>query len=253
MTTDPGAGQRDQSVQFSLKELMKLETDRIAEEQREREAREVAAVKERAEEEDRRRAEAEARDRDQAETDARRRRAEGEEQARREAMQKAIVEQARVEVEARAHGEERDRARRHEIELEKLRAPAAKAPSPLLTGVCGAAAMLLLALGAHFAVVKPAADHRLADRMRSGAAAEERAEEADRRLLEQRGTIEGLEKASKEAQGEIANLKKELLAQKKAPAPAPPSRPPTARPAPTAPAVPCRKGDPLCFTVESTP
>lgn len=250
MTTDPAAGQRDQSVQFSLKELMKLETDRIAEEQREREAREVAAVKERAEVEARRRGEAEARDRDQAELEARRRLAEGEEEARREAMQKAIVEQARVEVETRARGEERERARRHELELEKVRTSEAKAPSPFLAGAGGAAAMLLLALGVHFVVVKPAGDQRLADRSRSAAAAEESAEHADRRFVEQRATIEGLEKAANDARTELANLKKELLAQKKAPAPPLPPRAPALQPKPAAPAVPCRKGDPLCFTVE---
>ncbi len=249
MTTDPGAGQGDQSVQFSLKELMKLETERIAEEQRSREAREVAAVEERAEVEARRRSEAEARERDQAELDAQRRLAEGLEAARREAMQKAIVEQARIEVETRARGEERDRALRHELELSRIRASETKGQSPLLMVAAGAAAMLLLALGAHFAVVKPAADHRLADRERSTAAASARADQAERRLVQQSATIEGLEKASSTAQAELANLKQQL-AKMKPSAPPPLPRTPTIRPKSPAPSVPCLRGDPMCPTVD---
>src|SRR5690242_7876368 len=99
MTMSSGpSGRREESVKFSLKELMKLEDERLAEQARERAARERAAVAEQQNAERRRRAEAEAAARASAEAKEREQHAKLDDLARREAMQKAIVEQSRLAV-----------------------------------------------------------------------------------------------------------------------------------------------------------
>ena len=104
-------GRREESVQFSLKELLKLEDERLAEQTRERQARDAAAARERDESERRKRAELEEKVRTETEARERQRHAELDDLARREAMQKAVVEQSRLEVEVRARAEERERER----------------------------------------------------------------------------------------------------------------------------------------------
>ena len=100
---------RDESVTFSLKELMKLEDERICQERQAREARELAVKSAREDAERREREELAAKDRAAEEERERARFREMEEEARREAMQRAAIEQARITVEARTRAEESDR------------------------------------------------------------------------------------------------------------------------------------------------
>jgi colicin import membrane protein len=251
------SGQRDQSVRFSLKELMKLEEERVAQQKSEGEARERAAREAKAEAERRERLETEAREHARAEEEAKRRRAESEDVARREAMQLAIVEQARVEVEARERAAERDRERRHELELRKVKMTSSSSPTmarTLLSAFVGAIVMAGFALGLHIGIAKPSSDRQIAALTQTLAAADQRAEDADRRATEQGRTIEDLRNGSREQAAEIARLKKELAAAKK------PSTSPGRNNGPksgttqgahsTEPSEDCDRRDPMCFTVK---
>lgn len=248
-----GPERRDESVQFSLKELMKLEDERIGEEKKAREAREAAEL--RAKEETARREREELAAREKAEADARERarREMVEEEARREAMSRAAVEQARIAVEARTRAEEADRERRHEIELVRVRAEAQKkAPIGgfIGSGLAGAGLVLLGAIVVHFASVKPANDRRIAELAQNVAVAEARADQLSRQV-------------NKQAE-DLASMKKELDAAKVqlASASAPPAktgtstgpRPPTGTATPVKPKPadekPCLdEHDPLCGTI----
>src|SRR5262245_46952258 len=100
---------KEESVTFSLKELAKLEDERIDQENRMREAREKAAVAAREDATRKEREELEARERAAADERERARFREMEEEAKREAMSRAAVEQARITVEARTRSEEAER------------------------------------------------------------------------------------------------------------------------------------------------
>lgn len=251
-------GRREESVQFSLKELLELEDQRLAEQARERDAREVAAARERAEAERRRREEAEAHARAEEEARERQRRTELEELARREAMQKGIVEQARLEVEVRARAEERERERRHEIEIERLRSTAKKGGS--LGALIGASAiggsvMAIVALAIHLGVHAPAAERRVAELQRSMTAAEARADELARQLDGQRRAVSERDRQLADAQEQI----RALTAQKSAPASGTGSKLGLGAPGPKAPVVrpsnkeekECLPGDPMCFSLKT--
>lgn len=202
-----GPERRDESVNFSLKELMKLEDERIDQERQACDARERAAKTARDEAERREREERAARDRAVAEERERARFREMEEEARREAMQRAAVEQARITVEARTRAEEADRERRHEIELQRLRADTVKKPGPggyVASALGGAAAALALCLVMHFAVSKPASDHRIAELDRAVAGGSEREAELGRRVDEQKARIGQLEKTISDMQDELS-------------------------------------------------
>jgi hypothetical protein len=206
-----GPERRDESVNFSLKELMKLEDDRIRQERETREAREQAEVAARRDAEERERAELEARERATAEERERSRFREMEEEARREAMQRATVEQARITVEARTRAEEAERERRHELELQRMRAETVKKPGPggfVASGLAGAAICLAMCLVLYFGVSRPASDRRIAELDRAVASAEGRADELGRRVDDQKGRIAQLEKTTGDLQAELATARK---------------------------------------------
>lgn len=250
-------GRREESAQFSLKELLELEEQRLAEQAREREAREAAAARERAEAERRRREDAEASARASEEARERQRRTELEELARREAMQKAIVEQARLEVEVRARAEERERERRHEIEIERLRSTTKRGTSMgalLGASALGGGVMAVVAIAIHLGIHAPAAGRREAELQRNVVAAEARTEELARQL-------DGLQSALRERERRLADAQDQIraLTDEK---PSPPSstigklgqKVPTSRSF----ADPSRKdekdclpGDPMCFSLKT--
>jgi hypothetical protein len=107
--------------------------------------------------------------------------------------------------------------------------------------------MLLVLSGVYLGAQKPAADRRVAELEGSIAAAEERAADASRRLVEQRRASEAVELKLRAAETEI-----ELLKQRgsKGPSPVPPPSPTVKRssgpPPPPPPPINCLKGDPLC-------
>ena len=130
-----------------------------------------------------------------------------EEEARREAIQRAAVEQARITVEARTRAEESERERRHEIELQRMRAETVKKPGPggyVASALGGAAATLALCLVLHFAVSKPASDRRIAELDRAVAGAEGREAELGRRVDDQKARIGQLEKSLSDMQDELS-------------------------------------------------
>jgi hypothetical protein len=256
-----GPERRDESVNFSLKELMKLEDERITQERQVREARELAVKAEHEEAERRQREELAAKDRTAAEERERARFREMEEEARREAIQRAAVEQARITVEARTRAEESDRERRHEIELQRMRAETVKKPGPggyVASALGGAAAALALCLVMHFAVSKPASDKRIAELDRAAAGAEGREAELGRRVEEQKARIGQLEKSLSDMQDELS---------KRRPVAGPTLKPPvgpagskrggigsgTEPPKGKGPndGPPCAKFDPLCFHIDT--
>ena len=258
MTGSSSGKTRDESVQFSLKELLKLEDERQEEQSRERQAHEARMAKQREEDERRRREEAAARERAELEAFERHQREELDQVARREAMQKALVEQSRLEVEIRARAEEREAERRHELELQRLRLEGKKGqlssliPSTLL----GAGIMLATALGLHFGTIKPSHDRHVAELEQSIATAESRTTDLNHQADDQKRTIEGLERKVAEQQTEIATLKNNLASTStKKPSGSPAGTSGTRRTTTTTTSTtqaqekPCLKGDPLCPTI----
>jgi colicin import membrane protein len=259
-----GPERRDESVSFSLKELMKLEDERIGQERQAREARELAAKDARDDAERREREELVAKDRAAEEERERARFREMEEEARREAMQRAAIEQARITVEARTRAEESDRERRHEIELQRMRAETVKKPGPggyIASSLGGAAVTLAICLVMHFAVSKPASDKRIAELDRAVAGAEGRESELGRRVDDQKARIGQLEKSLSDMQEELS---------RRPPVAAAPPRTPPGSTGSTGPkrngagagadstkakglndGPPCPKFDPLCFHIDT--
>jgi len=247
-----GSERRDESVSFSLKELMKLEDERIDQEKKSREARERTAKLASEEAERREKAELAARARAEADERERTRRIEREEDARLEAMQRATVEQTRITVEARTRAEESERERSHERELQRMRLEGQKKPeigALIGSGLGGTAFALAGFMVFFFAVAKPASDHRIAELDGNVAAAEDRAHALDRRIDEQNIKLAAMTK-------ELEAPRKELAAQ---PAP-PPAGPPTTttRPmghGPATPRIPVKEEkcvdphDPMCFHI----
>lgn len=215
-----GTTPRDESVQFSLEELKKLEDDRVRQEREaaEAHARDEAAARER--DELRQRTEIEARERDAAELRERERERRREEGARLEAMQRAIVEQGRISVEARARAEEAERERRYELELLRAHAEAERRPGAaalLASALGGAALCLALCLALYFGVSRPATDSRIAELDRAVTSAERRADGLERRALDDEARIGQLDKSLEAAQAELTRPKA-------IPAPKPPSQ-----------------------------
>jgi len=255
-----GPERRDESVNFSLKELMKLEDERISQERQAREARELAAKTAREEAELREREELAAKDRAAAEERERARFREMEEEARREAIQRAAVEQARITVEARTRAEESDRERRHEIELQRLRAETMQKPGPggyVASALGGAAATLALCLVMHFAVSKPASDRRIAELDRAVAGAEGREAELGRRVDDQKVRIGQLEKSLSDMQDELSKRPPAQATPQKPVGPTGPKRGGTGTGADSSKGKgpndgpPCAKFDPLCFHIDT--
>jgi hypothetical protein len=253
-----GPERRDESVSFSLKELMKLEDERVGQEREVREARERAAESAREETARRARAELEARERAEADERERARFREMEEAARHEAMQRAAVEQARITVEARTRAEEAERERSHERELLRMRAETTKKPGPggfIGSALGGAAFAVAAALLLHFAVWRPEADKRVAELGSAAAAADGRADELGRRVDDQKERIAQLEKSLRETQAELA-IRKAPPAPKAPTGPSSAPRSGTAASHPKTPNVndgpPClNKFDPLCGHIDT--
>lgn len=206
---------RDESVSVSLKELMKLEDERVSDEKRARDAEALAARRAREEAERREREAAEARLRAEAEDRERAKLRETEEEARREAMTRAAVEQARISVEARARAEEAERERRHEIELARIRAESAKKGGLgawIGGGVAGASIAAVASLVLHFGVASPRAE-------RVALGLEDRAARAEQRANEAELSAEHERARAAKAEADLAAAKKELDERKSAPPP----------------------------------
>jgi colicin import membrane protein len=141
------------SVLFSLRELARMEDERVRAQaeaaERERAAREQvlrdADERSRAEQEARARADAEAR-----ESEERRGR---EDSARAEAMRAAAIEAARVSAEASARAAESERQRRHELEM--ARAGARSKRRAAIAALAGALCVTATWAGVHKAWVAP--------------------------------------------------------------------------------------------------
>ena len=132
----------DGSLLISLRELERIEQERVRTEHAAEDARKRAAERARAEDEAARRKQAE-------ELRVEAERARREEAARETAMALAEMERVRAEVEARAHAE-RDQAKRaHEIELSERRAAILRARRRWLTG----ASVLITVASASFAAL----------------------------------------------------------------------------------------------------
>jgi hypothetical protein len=208
MAKDPAGSRSDESTQFSLKELLRLEDDRVAQQARERAARELEAARQREVSLRRREDEAASRARaEAAEAERRQREARGE-MARREAMQKAIVEQSRLEVETRARAEERELERRHEIEMARLRGDAGQASLGALLGavLLGGVVMMGVCVAIHFVVFAPAARHRIAELAARADSSAARADEFERTLGEAQRTKLSLDRRIGELEAEVARL-----------------------------------------------
>jgi colicin import membrane protein len=247
MTSGPGS-RREESTQFSLQELLRLEDERIEEQKREQRAREAAKLQDQADAEQRKREAAAAKERTDAEAAAQQRSAELDELARREAMQKAIVEQARLTVDVRARAEERELERRHEIELSRLAGEAKTGRVLPLAGasLLGGAVMFVVMLGVQLGVTKPAQARREGELEYRITQAEARLGEESRRVEEQRRTIDQLEQKLKAAVDEAK-------ATPKAKPPSSVTTPTTHPPRPQTPSTPAQpqekcanKWDPLC-------
>jgi hypothetical protein len=105
----------DQSVQFSLIELARIEAERVREEDLSRERVRQQEARNKREAEEARRAAEQAKAAAEAEAKARRLREEAEEKTRLEARQRAEVEVARITATARAQLEEDNSRRAHEL------------------------------------------------------------------------------------------------------------------------------------------
>lgn len=243
----------EQSVSFSLRELERIENERLDSEKKERQARELEVRRAHEEaianaararlEEERRAAEG------AAETDRRRRHLE--EEAKREAVTRAAVEQTRITVEARTRADQADRERAHEIELAQLRVREREKRSMLgvvVGSLASAAIAFFIAGGMYLVLAKPSFDRQLALVETRASAAEARERELASTVLDQKKSIDELGRA-------ITSLK------------APPSPPSPAKkttdrrtpgttvraPIPPPPALdpPCKSGDPMCPKIGS--
>lgn len=200
----------DDSVQFSLGALMKLEDERVQGEAAERAAREQALVQAKAEEARRAQADAEAKARAEAQANEQRRKAELDAIAEREALQRAKIEQTRLEVDARTRADERERERRHELELS-----AARSAQPKPTGLgallgatgLGGGLMMIVACVLHFGVNQPANERRFAELELRAGTAEQRASDSDRKVEEQRKQIASLEKSKSALESTVQDLR----------------------------------------------
>ena len=241
---------RDESVTFSLRELEKLETERLEKERRE----ELAAIMraEKAEADERRR-EADALAAKEEEHRVARL-AEIELEARREAQARAAVEQTRIEVEARTRAQESDAERRHEIELARIRREGEKrTPVGLVVGSGAAGAILAVAacMAAYFGATRPAVDRSMASLESVAARANDRSQRLESDKAAEQKKVAELEADLREAKQSIASLQANRpLPPKKIDPPIPafaPSHPVTA-PKPNVDAIDaCRNNpDPMC-------
>jgi hypothetical protein len=201
---------RDESVQFSLHELMKLEDERILREKRDREAAEAAAF---AAKEEAARREREAREQAEAQARERERILRIEEEARREAMSRAAIEQARISVEARTRADEAERERRHELELAKLRVEVAKPHGPALligSAAGGAFVAVIACVAVYFGSLRPEAARKVEGLEAATQRAEARATQLGIESLAQGKQINELEASLALARADIIKLRDQV-------------------------------------------
>lgn len=203
------------SVSFSLKELMRLEDERVAFEkseakrradEREREAAEAArradeAVKARAREED------EARHREEERMRA--------EAARLEGMQRAIVERERVSASARAREDEMGRLRAHEIELARIQREARGSGKAAWIVAALASAALLSSVVAYATVLAPRAEVRVSEAHAETRTQAEAVARANDRLADLDRRVDGLSSQLKESEDRARDLERQLEEAKK--------------------------------------
>ena len=248
-----GSERRDESVTFSLKELMKLEDERTAEERAALAAADKRVAEERAAREEAERRAQQIAEEERARTAARAR----EEEARLEAMQRATVEQARITVEARTRADESERERAHERELTRMRLEATKKPGIALYVGCamgGAGLALVAFLVFFFAVAKPASDHRISELEGTAGAERDRATALDLKLGGESAKLQTTQKELNETRRQLAAA--QAMAAQAAPSPKGPAaggghvgpKLPTTNP--TKDDKPCvDPHDPLCFHI----
>jgi hypothetical protein len=225
----------DESVEFSLKELTRLEDERIHRIEDEKAAHARAQMQAEMQEEASRKA---------AELDA---------LAQREAMQKAIVEQARLEVEARTRADERERERRHEIEMATLRAqPRALTPpsiAPLaFAALLGGLIATGVAASVHVLVTTPNAAARIASVERERDDARARGDDLERALDAARRTMADLE-SRRAVEGRRENDAPAKPSASSRPGPARPNGPRPPRAEAPAPVSSTCDTDPLCGAI----
>jgi hypothetical protein len=243
------------SVSFSLKELMRLEDERVAFEREA--ARKRSEDRERAVAEEARRAEelalASAR---QEEERLRRHDREGkEEEARLDGMKRALVERERVVAEQAVREAEVARLRSHELELARMRREGSG--SAKVAWSVAAASVLALATGvvAYAAMLRPDMDRRLAAAHAEATAQSDAMDKSQKQLAELGTRVSGLAVQLQTESARATSLERQLdEAQKKladhrgvAPPPAP-HHPKVIQNQPTGLIDgPCKNvGDPLC-------
>ena len=129
-----------------------------------------------------------------------------EEEARREAMQRAAVEQARNHRRGPHTRQENPIASAGTSELQRMRAETVRKPGPggyIASALGGAAGCLTIALVLHFAVSKPAADLRIAETRSRGGRRRRPRERVEPRVEEQNARIKKLEDGLREKDEEL--------------------------------------------------
>lgn len=207
------------SVLFSLGELMRLEEQRVTDEQRQADAARAAAERARREADERAAAEQLARlEAERARREAEERAAR-EEAARLEAMRAAAVERARIEAEERARMTAVAAVQEHEKSLVALREDASKKRLSRWLGGSIAAAVLLAAgsAGLYFGKIQPEAQARQRETAVALAEAKEELERTRRELEEREGAVARLQAERDAATDERkrAELAAQIVAEEK--------------------------------------
>ncbi|MFO0641738.1 MAG: hypothetical protein U0183_21115 [Polyangiaceae bacterium] len=249
----PPTKPNDDSSVSSLGELMRLEKERVASEEKRhlaaheaKLAAEARAAEALLREEEARRRDAERAREIRAEEDRRL-------EARIEAEKRAAIERERVLAEGQVAERARVLEREHELAVKRLEVLASAERSPA-AGLFGYALAGLVALGSaagYFGIVRPAAEARLAEAdalLRQNGVALERAR-AD--LAAEKAKAEATSRDVSRGEARIAALEAELRAAR---AHAPSTHAPTGPHAgtskgPSAAEPPCVPGDPLCPTI----
>ncbi|AUX47216.1 carbohydrate-binding protein [Sorangium cellulosum] len=242
---------QESSVLFSLKQLMRLEDQRLREEREaaqrralaEQEARRALERQALAEEEARLRAEEERRRREEA--------AAREEAARLEAIRAAAVEKARVEAEQRARIEALEKQQEHERSLAALAGDAQRRRLRRLVAAGSALGALVTAatLGLYLGKIRPDAERARAEHAATRAQHERRLAELEGDLAARERQIRDLSLAYQtvRSEAEKAELQRKLnearrdrdVIQGRI------TRPPAQPPPKVEPCV-CNEGDPMC-------
>lgn len=240
----------ESSAIVSLQELMRIEEQRLHQEEMERvaQAEAVRLAKEAADE--RRRAEEEQRLAQERESRAEEARKEREQAARMEAMRQALIEQERIKAERQAQQAEEALRLNHEREQAKiLQQSEAKKLRRMLVGVSlGAATLIAGGLGLYFGKIKPDAEAQQARIQQETEAAQAALDAARRTNTSNQEELTRLQKELNEARTPQENA---TVREKIEQLPRQPNRPIVAPPTKTTTTTgtkpPCPVGDPLCY------